>query len=343
MVGLLKLHCRCCYRQGESIAECRRHCHGQPCPDRIRDTQGWTALHLVRGMPDANIHHRQCRQQDLHENRIDLDRYIAYIIDIATRSLFCFCYTMATYSPSPTFYEAAGYLSNASSLSNVSSSVKLEVAKPFPQISSAIRDPNLCAFFFQLYGLFKYLTTSATPSTTRPSIFDMTGRAKWDAWSSTGKKYSNMEQAEGRYIEIAKSLGWVEGITIEDEDADEVDLDALDDDDDDEPEVKQKGSRSNASESGGLGPAVSKAQPPAPVEDHSTHGFAIDNDIAGLTALLEKNMNVDLNARDEFVGKKSTSWILMFADGFSTEIYTVASGSGSRKHGSCKVAIRKRR
>ena len=66
-------------------------------------------------------------------------------------------------------------------------------------------------------------------------------------------------------------------------------------------------------------------------------------DIAGLTALLEKNMNVDLNARDEFVGKKSTSWILMFADGFSTEIYTVASGSGSRKHGSCKVAIRKRR
>jgi len=185
---------------------------------------------------------------------------------------------MATYSPSPTFYEAAGYLSNASSLSNVSSSVKLE-----------------------LYGLFKYLTTSATPSTTRPSIFDMTGRAKWDAWSNTGKKYSNMEQAEGRYIEIAKSLGWVEGIPIEDEDTDEVDLDALDDDDDDgEPEVKQKGSRSNASDSGGLGPAVSKAQPPVPVEDHSTHGFAIDNDIAGLTALLEKNMNVDLNARDEF-------------------------------------------
>ena len=125
-----------------------------------------------------------------------------------------------------------------------------------------------------------------------------------------------MEQAEGRYIEIAKSLGWVEGIAIEGEDADEVDLDALDDDDDDDkPEVKEKGSRSNASDSGGLGPAVSKAQPPVPVEDHSIHGFAIDNDIAGLTALLEKNMNVDLNARDEFVGR-SPSWILFSLTGF---------------------------
>ncbi|KAF8736028.1 hypothetical protein AX14_001030 [Amanita brunnescens Koide BX004] len=180
---------------------------------------------------------------------------------------------MATYSPSPTFYEAAGYLSNASSLSNVSSSLKLE-----------------------LYGLFKYLTTSATPSTTRPSIFDMTGRAKWDAWSNTGKKYSNSEQAEGRYIEIAKSLGWVEGITIEEEDVDEVDLNALDD----EPELKEKRSRSNASDSGGLGLAVSKAQAPAHVEDHSIHGLAVDNNIAGLTALLEKNMDVDLNTRDEF-------------------------------------------
>ena len=127
----------------------------------------------------------------------------------------------------------------------------------------------------------------------------MTGRAKWDAWSNTGKKYSNSEQAEGRYIEIAKSLGWVEGITIEEEDVDEVDLNALDD----EPELKEKRSRSNASDSGGLGLAVSKAQAPAHVEDHSIHGLAVDNNIAGLTALLEKNMDVDLNTRDEFVGK----------------------------------------
>ncbi|KAF8350152.1 ankyrin repeat-containing domain protein, partial [Amanita rubescens] len=179
---------------------------------------------------------------------------------------------MASYSPSSTFYEAAGYLSNASSLSNVPTSVKLE-----------------------LYGLFKYLTTSTAPSTTRPSIFDMAQRAKWDAWKNTGNKYSNPEEAEARYIEIAKNLGWIEGVTIEQEDADEIDLNALDD----EPEVKE-GNASNISDSGGLGLKVSKAQPPVSVEDHSIHGLAIDNDVAGLTALLEKNLNVDLNARDEF-------------------------------------------
>jgi len=168
---------------------------------------------------------------------------------------------MASYSPSPTFYEAAGYLSNASSLSNVPTSIKLE-----------------------LYGLFKYLTASMAPSTTRPSIFDMAKRAKWDAWKNTGNRYSNPEEAEARYIEIAKNFGWIEGITIEHEDADEIDLNALDD----EPEVKGKGNTSDTSDSGGLGLKVSKAQPPVPVEDHSIHGLAVDNDVAGLTALLEK-------------------------------------------------------
>jgi hypothetical protein len=50
---------------------------------------------------------------------------------------------MASYSPSSTFYEAAGYLSNASSLSNVPTSVKLEVAKPFSEMLSASRVTNL--------------------------------------------------------------------------------------------------------------------------------------------------------------------------------------------------------
>ena len=114
------------------------------------------APYFLRGVHDANDHHRQCRQQGLHEpNR--LDRYIAYIIETYIATTFCFCCTMATYSPSPTFYEAAGYLSNASSLSNVSSSVKLEVAKPFPQILSAIRDPNLCAFTFSFMAFSNIL------------------------------------------------------------------------------------------------------------------------------------------------------------------------------------------
>ncbi len=128
----------------------------------------------------------------------------------------------------------------------------------------------------------------------------MAKRAKWDAWKNTGNKYSNPGEAEARYIEIAKNLGWIEGITIDHEDADEIDLNALDD----EPEVKEKGNTSNISDSGGLGPKVSKAQPPVSVEDHSIHGLAIDNNVAGLTALL--NLNVNLNARDEFVSKSLT-------------------------------------
>lgn len=141
-----------------------------------------------------------------------------------------------------------------------------------------------------------------TPSTTRPSIFDMAKRAKWDAWKNTGNKYSNPEEAEARYIEIAKNLGWIEGIVIEHEDTDEIDLNALDD----EPEVKERGNTINISDSGGLGPKVSKAQLPVSVEDHSIHGLAVDNDVASLTTLLEKNLNVDLNARDEFVSKSLT-------------------------------------
>jgi len=181
------------------------------------------------------------------------------------------------YTPSSSFYEAAGYLSNASSLSKVSSNVKLE-----------------------LYGLFKHLTTSPTPSTTRPSIFDMTGRAKWDAWHNTGNKYSNPEHAESRYIEIAKSLGWTEGSSIEEQQAEEeeVNLDALDD----EPESKGTGSSGNSASpgSGGLGLAVSKAQLPETVEDRSMHGLAVDNNVGGLDSLLKKSPNMDLNARDEF-------------------------------------------
>ena len=124
----------------------------------------------------------------------------------------------------------------------------------------------------------------------------MTGRAKWDAWSSAGNKYSGPGHAESRYIEIAKSLGWTEGASIEEQQAkeeEEVNLDALDD----EPESKGTGSSSG----GGLGLTVSKAQLPETAEDRSTHGLAVDNDVGGLVSLLKKSPNVDLNARDEFV------------------------------------------
>ena len=133
----------------------------------------------------------------------------------------------------------------------------------------------------------------------------MTGRAKWDAWNNTANKYSSPGHAESRYVEIAKSLGWTEGLSIEEQQAkeeeekEEVNLDALDD----EPESKGTGSSASSSRPGsrGLGLTVSRAQLPETVEDRSMHGLAIDNDVGGLVSLLKESPNVDLNARDEFV------------------------------------------
>ncbi|PFH50784.1 hypothetical protein AMATHDRAFT_144280 [Amanita thiersii Skay4041] len=178
---------------------------------------------------------------------------------------------MLPYSPSPSFHHAAAYLSSASSLSSVSSTTKLE-----------------------LYGLFKFVTVSPTPSTSRPSIFDMTGRAKWDAWNNTAKKYSRPEDAEQQYIEIAKRLGWTEGTsTVKQADEDAIDLDALDDQPD-QPSHKPSGG------SGGLGPSVSIVQAPTTMQDGSIHGLAVENDVAGLATILKTVPEIDLDAPDEY-------------------------------------------
>ncbi|KAH9937194.1 ankyrin repeat-containing domain protein [Fomitopsis serialis] len=76
---------------------------------------------------------------------------------------------MSIYAPSPAFENAASYLSKASSLSSVSNTIKLE-----------------------LYGLYKYLTVSHAPNTSRPQ-------------QDHGERAS---EAEARYIAIARELGW---------------------------------------------------------------------------------------------------------------------------------------
>lgn len=39
----------------------------------------------------------------------------------------------------------------------------------------------------------------------------MAARAKHDAWVTQSQKYSDVEEAKGRYIEIAKEIGWEGG------------------------------------------------------------------------------------------------------------------------------------
>lgn len=43
----------------------------------------------------------------------------------------------------------------------------------------------------------------------RPSLFSMASRAKYDAWNSQAGKYADdVDGAKGRYIEIAREMGW---------------------------------------------------------------------------------------------------------------------------------------
>jgi len=172
--------------------------------------------------------------------------------------------------PSQSFQNAASYLSSSPSLSKVSPAVKLE-----------------------LYGLFKYITSSRTPSTSRPSMFDMTGRAKWDAWAATGKQYQDAQEAEKRYLEMAQTLGWAgstNGIQVENVPSSSTS------DSSETPEA------SNSGGGGGMGLSVSVLVPPPPSKaiDKSIHGLALSNDVSGLTTLLEQCPETDLDAVDEY-------------------------------------------
>jgi len=182
---------------------------------------------------------------------------------------------MSNIQPSPAFQNAASYLSSAPSLAQVSSAVKLE-----------------------LYGLFKYVTSSRTPTTSRPSIFDLTGRAKWDTWAATGKKYEGVGKAEQRYLDLARSLGWTESIVVhpgKEPESEPIDYDTLLD----SPYVPSaEGSSSGRGD--GLGPSVSSMARPQEIHDASIHGLVLSNDIFGLEALLKTHPGTNLNALDEF-------------------------------------------
>ncbi|KAI9445105.1 ankyrin [Lactarius indigo] len=174
--------------------------------------------------------------------------------------------TTDPYSPSPVFEEAVAYLSNASSLTRVSNSVKLE-----------------------LYGLFKMLTVATSPTTSRPSFFDIAGRAKWDAWALAAQTYEGRpSEAEHRYLEIARSLGWNEGSSAAA---------------DDETEEGQEG-RDGGGGGSGMGISVSVMSPPTlddGVDDSSgLHGHAMRDDVAAVSAFLSANEGADINVRDEY-------------------------------------------
>ncbi|KZT05862.1 ankyrin [Laetiporus sulphureus 93-53] len=171
------------------------------------------------------------------------------------------------YVPSQTFQDAASYLSSATMLSKVPNTVKLE-----------------------LYGLFKYLTVSHSPDALRPSIFDMTGRAKWDAWSAAGKTYSDRApEAEARYLAIARELGWKEDMVPPEKAALIDDLDIVG-----EP------SRDRGGGGGGMGNSVSVMDISGHEQSKTTLSrLAISGNVRDIASFLDENPDIDVNAADE--------------------------------------------
>ncbi|KAG2159756.1 uncharacterized protein EDB93DRAFT_1074003 [Suillus bovinus] len=181
-----------------------------------------------------------------------------------------------SFTPSLAIDEAASYLLSAPSLSKVSTTIKLE-----------------------LYGLFKYLKVAPKPQGSRPHIFDMTGRAKWDAWKAASDTYeNNSHAAEQRYRAIAQELGWKPGSSPS------VAPEKLSEDGGANAVIRNQsaGSESSGGGGGGMGTSVSLLVDPGPDlgEAQTLHGLAIAGDAKKLMAFLLANPTVDINARDEF-------------------------------------------
>ncbi|KAI0652133.1 ankyrin [Trametes meyenii] len=178
----------------------------------------------------------------------------------------------SSHNPSPAFLEAAAYLSNATALGSVTNATKLE-----------------------LYAIFKYITVAPDPNAPKPSIFDFTGKAKWDAWRTAGELYGDRPaDAESRYLEIARSLGWQEGKQAEPlprashKDGDEDDIW------DSDSEVEKHRSDKSA-----IGRITSTM---VAVDDGSTSAvsnLAIGGDVHGLLAYLRDHPETDVNSLDD--------------------------------------------
>lgn len=120
----------------------------------------------------------------------------------------------------------------------------------------------------------------------------MTGRAKWDAWSSASKAYVNGADAEKRYLDLARSLGWTDGVTVRPETIEEDDGEDIWDDD--------STSQRHAGE--GTGMTVSAMAQFDEEPDDSIHGLTVANDTSALSLLLNEKPGI-VNELDEFVSR----------------------------------------
>ncbi|ELU44492.1 mRNA transport regulator [Rhizoctonia solani AG-1 IA] len=169
-------------------------------------------------------------------------------------------FTMSS-AGSESFQNAAAYINKLPASANVSTTTQL-----------------------QLYAAYKCVTAGIKPTSSRPIFFDMTGRAKWDAWNEFGRSIEGepdpVQAAEDHYLEHARSLGWTESY-----DASDATL----------------GTSSETQKGGGGGMWVSVSVPVAPDTsgENSVHGYAVNGNIERLREFLDKQPEL-VNSRDEF-------------------------------------------
>ena len=191
----------------------------------------------------------------------------------------------------------------------------------------------------QLYGLYKHITVSPAPNTSRPPLFDLTGRAKWDAWKATSETYGDRyADAESRYLDIARQMGWTgnagEPSSSRPTSEGGEDKGPLD------------GSEDGSGSGGGLwgmGYAVSTVSVPTMEDEPATiHTMALSNNADAVTSLLQRDPTLDVNERDEFVCSFSSLVAIRLTRAF-VGIHTASFGVRSWKCSSCRAITTGRR
>mmetsp|Transcript_80 Transcript_80/g.182 ORF Transcript_80/g.182 Transcript_80/m.182 type:complete len:98 (-) Transcript_80:175-468(-) len=83
----------------------------------------------------------------------------------------------------------------------------------FDEATKIAADPNILKVSYsdkqKLYGFFKIASTSsAAPTSARPGMFSIEGRAKWDAWKAAGESIAGasdiVEAAKLQYTNIVR-------------------------------------------------------------------------------------------------------------------------------------------
>lgn len=142
---------------------------------------------------------------------------------------------------------------------------------------------------------------SPSPNVPRPSIFDFTGKAKWDAWNSAGETYKERPaDAEARYLEIARSLEWTEGKLAE---LELVRHAAGDEDEEEDIWDTDADTPKHAGGDGGIGRVMSTMIMDGEGEGctSAVSNLAISGDAEALGEYLQEHPEVDINTPDENV------------------------------------------